>query len=61
MGGTVICRIRHLAANATATITLVVRPTEPGVLHDTAAVTATNVIPDADDSSTAPVTARSTA
>jgi hypothetical protein len=60
LGGTVICRTWHLAPGAAVKITIVVRPTQAGTLRDTAAVTASNLTPDADDSATATVTVHRT-
>jgi uncharacterized repeat protein (TIGR01451 family) len=52
-GGTVTCSLGSLGAGDTATITIVVRTTQPGTLEDTATVSATGVASDSDDSATA--------
>jgi uncharacterized repeat protein (TIGR01451 family) len=59
-GGTVSCSVGGLGAGQSATITLVVKPTTPGTLTDTATVTASNVSQDADDSATATTTVQGT-
>jgi uncharacterized repeat protein (TIGR01451 family) len=51
--GTVTCGVGDLAADASATVTIVVTPTTKGTLSDTATVTASNVIQDSYDSATA--------
>ena len=55
LGGTVLCTTGHLAPGAAVTIRIVVRPTQAGTLRDTAALTASNVTADSNDSATATV------
>jgi hypothetical protein len=56
----VTCGLGDLAADASATVTIVVTPTKNGTLSDTATVTANNVIQDSDDSAPAPVMVKGT-
>jgi uncharacterized repeat protein (TIGR01451 family) len=51
--GTVTCSVGSLTAGNSATITIVVTPTTPGTLTNTATVSGTGLTPDADDSATA--------
>ena len=59
-GGTVTCSLGSLGGGDSATVTIVVTTTKPGMLSDTATVTASNVTPDADDSATATTTVTGT-
>ena len=59
-GGTVTCSLGSLGGGDSATVTIVVTTTKPGMLSDTATVTASNVTPDADDSATATTSATGT-
>jgi uncharacterized repeat protein (TIGR01451 family) len=58
--GTVSCSVGSLAGGKSATITIVVTPTKPGTLTNTAAVSATGITPDGDDSATATTTVQGT-
>jgi uncharacterized repeat protein (TIGR01451 family) len=53
---TVKCSVGTLSGRSNATITIVAIATTPGTFKDTATVTASNVTPDPDDSSTATTT-----
>lgn len=55
---TVTCKVGNLTAGGSVRITIEVITTKQGTLANTATVTATNVTPDADDSSTATTTVR---
>jgi hypothetical protein len=52
--------VGSLAGGKSATITIVVTPTKPGTLTNAAAVTATSITPDGDDSATATTTVQGT-
>jgi hypothetical protein len=56
----VTCSLGSLGGGDSATVTIVVTTTKPGMLSDTATVTASNVTPDADDSATATTTVTGT-
>jgi uncharacterized repeat protein (TIGR01451 family) len=59
--GTVTCNLGGLDGGNSATVTIVVVPTKPGSLSDTANVTSTSVSsPDSDDSAPATVTVQGT-
>lgn len=58
--GNVTCSVGTLAGGSSATVTIVVTPTKPGTLNDTASVTATGISADSDDSATATTTVTGT-
>ena len=51
-GGTVTCTVGSLAGRESATITIVIKATEPGTLTATTTVSGSNVSLDTDDSAT---------